>query len=205
MSYAGDRVFAASHSQSLTASVLTPLFFKVGDLPTSELGQRYSARLTATGGVAPYTWLTDGNEPGGFDLDNATGEVSGTPKTAGTFEFVVSVIDARGQRVDRRVSLTFTVPAKEPVTTAATAPRMELVGEPRTLSGDRVLFTVRCTGASTCAGEATGMAQGKAVAAARFTLAAGAKRTIRDAAQPHRPLDDGAQAPAPHEGDRARA
>ena len=160
--------------------MLTPLFYKVGELPTGELGKSYSARLTATGGVAPYTWITDGDEPGGFDLDNATGELSGTPKTAGTYEFVVSVIDARGQRVDRRVSLTFTVPAplaKAPVTTAATAPRMELVGEPRTLGGDRVLFTVGCTGA-TCAGEAAGMAQGKAVAAARFTLAAGAKRTI---------------------------
>ena len=187
VSYLGDGVFAGSRSQSLTASVLMPLFFKVGELPTGELGTRYSARLTATGGVAPYTWITDGDEPGGIDLDNATGELSGIPKTAGTNEFVVSVIDARGQRVDRRVSLTFTVPEKlaasptpTPLANApvTTAPRLELVGQPRTLSGDRVLFTVRCTGA-TCAGEATGMAQGKAVAAARFTLAAGAQRTIR--------------------------
>ena len=186
VSYLGDGVFAGSHSQSLTASVLMPLSIKVGELPTGEVGKGYSARLTATGGVAPYIWITDGDEPGGIGLDNATGELSGTPTTAGTNEFTVIVIDARGYRAGRRVSLTFTVPAKlaaSPTPTplakapAATAPRMELVGEPRTLSGDRVLFTVRCTGA-TCAGEATGMAQGKAVAAARFTLAAGAKRTI---------------------------
>jgi hypothetical protein len=51
------------------------------------------------------------------------------------------------------------------------------VRKPRIIRGNRARFTVRCAG-GTCAGEATVTAKHRTVAKTRFTLAAGATRTV---------------------------
>ena len=48
---------------------------------------------------------------------------------------------------------------------------------PVVVRGNRVRFTVRCTG-GTCSGQVTGTARRRTVTTARFTLAAGATRTV---------------------------
>ena len=48
-------------------------------LPPAQVGVAYSATLTATGGVGPYTWAVSGGSlPAGLSL-SAAGVISGTP------------------------------------------------------------------------------------------------------------------------------
>jgi hypothetical protein len=63
-------------------------------LPSAEVGQPYSATLTATGGVAPYGgWqVISGTLPTG--LDPSTGSISGTPTKSGTHNVTVQVTDS---------------------------------------------------------------------------------------------------------------
>ena len=53
-----------------------------------------STTLSASGGTAPYTWaVTSGNLPAGLTL-SGSGVISGSPTTAGTFSFTVTVTDS---------------------------------------------------------------------------------------------------------------
>jgi hypothetical protein len=71
-------------------------------LGTGTAGTPGSVTISATGGTAPYTFeVVAGALPDGATLDPATGEVSGTPTTAGTFVFTVRVTDASGCSAER--------------------------------------------------------------------------------------------------------
>ena len=65
-------------------------------LPVAVVGAAYVGSLTVTGGTAPYTWsLAPGASlPAGFTLNGAA--VLGTPTTAGTYTFALTVKDANG-------------------------------------------------------------------------------------------------------------
>jgi hypothetical protein len=54
-------------------------------------GELFSADVQAFGGTEPYTWILDG--PDWMTIDRDTGVVSGTPPTAGTYNFSVTVTD----------------------------------------------------------------------------------------------------------------
>ena len=81
---------------TLTVNHALPLDRYDCSLQGAELGVAYSQTLTATGGVAPYTWgLTSGSLPAGLTLSSA-GVISGTPSgTTGTANFTVSVTDSQ--------------------------------------------------------------------------------------------------------------
>ena len=54
----------------------------------------YSQTLQASGGTTPYSWaVSAGSLPDGLLLASF-GEISGTPATAGTFDFTVLVTDS---------------------------------------------------------------------------------------------------------------
>jgi hypothetical protein len=68
-----------------------PMQISTTSLPAATVGQKYSATIMATGGVAPYTWQLSGSLPQGFTLSNGT--ISGTTIDVGSFTFGVTVND----------------------------------------------------------------------------------------------------------------
>ena len=63
-------------------------------LPEAVVGQAYSATLAATGGTSPYTWsISAGALPGWASLNSSTGEITGTPSSAGVSSFTAEVTD----------------------------------------------------------------------------------------------------------------
>ena len=71
-----------------------PLTFDTEALAIAKVGEPYSAQVAVSTGVAPYTWaLAAGQLPGGLSLDSANGVISGTPLSAGTSVFSVTVTD----------------------------------------------------------------------------------------------------------------
>ncbi len=65
-------------------------------LPNGTVGQVYTANLSASGGLSPYTFaVTVGALPPGLSL-SAAGVISGTPTASGLYNFTVTATDANG-------------------------------------------------------------------------------------------------------------
>src|SRR5439155_15651936 len=69
-------------------------------LPAAKVGKTYHTSLRAAGGVIPRRWLLLGGRPGllppGIRLSAKTGELSGTPRKAGTYRLRIQVGDKLG-------------------------------------------------------------------------------------------------------------
>ncbi len=62
-----------------------------------EAGVPYSSAVTASGGVAPYTFsITAGALPPGLTMNTSTGAITGTPTQAGTFNYKAKAVDSKG-------------------------------------------------------------------------------------------------------------
>ncbi len=63
--------------------------------PNGQAGTAYNSALNGSGGFPPYAYsITSGALPAGLTLDPATGQISGVPVSAGTFNFNVDMSDA---------------------------------------------------------------------------------------------------------------
>ncbi len=84
---------------------------------TGTVGTAYSSALVAAGGVSPYTFsITAGSLPAGLTLNSSTGAITGTPTTAGTFNFTAQVVDSRGTAAGTTTSTCSIVIAPAPPT-----------------------------------------------------------------------------------------
>jgi len=62
-----------------------------------KVGSAYSATLSVSGGKSPFTFsISSGSLPPGLTLNTATGLISGTPTTPGTYAFTAKVTDSNG-------------------------------------------------------------------------------------------------------------
>jgi Putative Ig domain len=81
-------------SAALSILIVGVLQITTSSLPAPQMQQAYNASVGMTGGIAPYVWsVSSGGLPPGLSL-NATGVITGTPTTAGAFQFTVQVADA---------------------------------------------------------------------------------------------------------------
>jgi hypothetical protein len=80
------------HTEHLVRIINAALAITTGALPGGTVGASYSASLQASGGSGSYQWsVTAGQLPPGLSLAPG-GTISGTPTTAGTFNFTVQVV-----------------------------------------------------------------------------------------------------------------
>src|SRR5262249_32633549 len=167
-----------SASASYTINIIPPtLAFAAVSLPDGAVGTVYSGSLSATGGVKPYAFTASGL-PDGLTV-SATGAVSGTPSTAGTFTVSATVTDAAGASAKQ----TYTIKIAPPplVIPTASAPN-GTVGTAYSVTfspqGGTAPYTFTATGQpSTLTMSASGTLSGTPGAPVQFTVAV----TVKDA------------------------
>lgn len=101
-------------TQAYTVTIGAPLPLSItttsAQLPAGTENVAYTAtNLTATGGVAPYTWSVvspgTGALPTGMSL-SSSGQLSGTPTVSGTFPFTAQVTDSLSETATASLSIT---------------------------------------------------------------------------------------------------
>ncbi len=104
-------------SQTFTLAIAAPPFsITTTELASGRVGAPYTQSLSAVGGTPPYDWrIAQGSLPDGLAL-SASGTLSGTPATLGTFRFTVTVADSR-QATDTRSYVLTISPAALQLTT----------------------------------------------------------------------------------------
>src|ERR1700689_4281396 len=79
-------------------------------LPGGFVSVSYVARVTVTGGTAPYAWAVSGGQlPAGLTFDRTTGVISGTPDQPGSFSFSAEGRDSSSPARTASKSLSITI------------------------------------------------------------------------------------------------
>ena len=114
--------FAGSANYTLAVATAT-LDLSPGSLPNATAETAYSQTLTASGGVAPYSYaLVSGALPAGLSFDPGTASISGTPTVGGTFNIGIKVTDAStGSGAPASLTKTYALVVVAPVITIAPA------------------------------------------------------------------------------------
>ncbi len=102
INYTANTVTATAPARSLSLSVPS--------LVNLTVGRPYHGSPVLAGGTPPYTWsISQGTLPAlaNLSFNTATGEISGTPRYAGTSAFTVTVTDSSTPRqsVSRRITV----------------------------------------------------------------------------------------------------
>jgi hypothetical protein len=94
-------------TRSLTLTLRSTPTITTSTLDVGTVGAAYSDTVVAAGGAAPYTYTVEsGSLPPGLSLAAATGVISGTPTTLGTYGFVVRVTDNAAEIDDASFQVT---------------------------------------------------------------------------------------------------
>ncbi len=128
---------SASHTatKAFTITVIAAVKITPVTPPGGVTGVSYTQQFAATGGVTPYVWsIASGSIPTGLSLSTATGLLSGTPTTAGTYTFTIAVADQNGGKDSATFSIT--IVATLAITTQYPLPGAAdgMVGVPFTLA-----------------------------------------------------------------------
>jgi len=97
-----------SDTETYTLAVRQPVSVKSPFASArAEVGIRFAAVATATGGTGAYTWtLASGALPAGLVLNATSGAVAGSPRRAGNFAFALTATDAEGRVATANGALT---------------------------------------------------------------------------------------------------
>ena len=140
-----DGLFTASCTVTVNAPATAPNII-TDTLPDGKVGEAYSQTLTANG-TTPIKWsISGGARPDGLTLDETTGEISGTPTTAGTAKFTVKAENSAGSDTkELSITITKAAPTEYTVTvttegggTASASPAKAVAGAEITLTAKPV-------------------------------------------------------------------
>jgi len=94
-------------SKSFTLVVENPKLniLTASPLPNGTAGSAYVQRFSAVGGTSPYTWTISAGSVPGLTLDEQTGNLSGIPTAAGTFNFTVTARDTDALTASKSFSI----------------------------------------------------------------------------------------------------
>ena len=94
---------------AIRVKLIAPPTITTQTLPGGTIGAAYSQRLFANG-TEPITWrVADGELPKGLNLNETTGEISGTPTAVGTATFTVKAENSVGSAT-KELSITIAKP-----------------------------------------------------------------------------------------------
>jgi hypothetical protein len=104
--YGGDGNYLGSSSGTLSISVSSGLQISSPalssspptKLPPGTMNTPYSQTFTGAGGTPPYSWSLPQSDTSDLQISATSGVLSGTPKTAGTFNLTVQVQDSASPR-----------------------------------------------------------------------------------------------------------
>jgi subtilisin family serine protease len=99
-------------SATLTVQAVPALSITSSSLGSGTVGTSYNATLTATGGIAPYSWsITSGTLPAGLSLNASTGAISGTPTAAASGSLTFQVSDSEKSVQTKTSTLSLSIAA----------------------------------------------------------------------------------------------
>ncbi len=111
---------AQTATKQLSVTVNPKLAVTTGSLMWGIIGAAYNQTMAATGGLTPYTWsISSGSLPGGLSLNSSTGAITGTPTSAGTFNFTAKVTDSETPTQSATANLSITVNAQLVIQTSS--------------------------------------------------------------------------------------
>lgn len=97
-------VFDTTKNQTLTINLVPPPAVTTTSLAAGQVGTAYSASLSASNGVPPFTWsVISGALPAGLSISGSA--IAGTPTASGTFSVTVQAKDADGLTASKAFSL----------------------------------------------------------------------------------------------------
>jgi hypothetical protein len=102
-----NQTATASFTITIAPAAVSDVTITRTSLPNGQVDKSYSSKLHASGGTKPYMWSATGLAPG-LTLASS-GDVSGTPTTAGTFTKVIIVTDSSSPANTANASFTVTI------------------------------------------------------------------------------------------------
>ncbi len=113
--------FAHTYKAAGAASPST-LSITTSSLADGTVNTSYSQTVSGQGGTLQYTWsVSAGSLPAGLSIAAGTGVISGTPTTAATSNFTITVTDANGLTASRALSIVVSSAALSITTTSPLA------------------------------------------------------------------------------------
>ncbi|MCI0485694.1 MAG: putative Ig domain-containing protein [Blastocatellia bacterium] len=92
--------FVTSGTLRITIGIGPLVIISAGTLTPGVVGLAYMHDLESSGGQGPFTWtIESGALPDGLQLEASTGKITGTPTSAGEFNFTVKLTDSTSTNV----------------------------------------------------------------------------------------------------------
>ena len=111
-----------SGSRQYTIIINPPPTITTAGIAGGQVNSAYSQTISVSNGTTPFTFsVSSGTLPGGLSLDSGSGTIQGTPTTAGSSNFTITVTDQAGATASKAYVATISAPPAPPIKITTTA------------------------------------------------------------------------------------